>query len=100
MMFVVSLKLTGSREQAAPHMAAHKEWLQAGFDDSVFLAAGNLLGQPGGGILVHGLDEQALRQRLAQDPFVANGLVEVTLAGFTPAKTDARLDFLLAEAAA
>lgn len=99
-MFVVSLKLTGSRDQAAPHMAGHKAWLQAGFNDGVFLAAGNLLGQPGGGILVHGVDEAALRQRLAQDPFVAHGLVEVTLAGFTPARTDSRLDFLLAEAAA
>jgi uncharacterized protein YciI len=94
-MFVVSLKLTGSREQAAPWLAAHKDWLQAGFDDGVFLAAGNLLDQPGGGILVHGLDEAALRERLAQDPFVANGLVEVELRGFTPAKTDARLQFLL-----
>ena len=99
-MFVVSLKLTGSREQAAAHLAAHKAWLQAGFDDGVFLAAGNLLGQPGGGILVHGLDEAALRARLAQDPFVANQLVEVELAGFTPAKTDARLDFLLPESVA
>jgi len=94
-MFVVSLKLTGSREQAAPWMAAHKDWLQAGFDDGVFLAAGNLYGQPGGGILVHGLEEAAVRERLAQDPFVANGLVEVTLSGFTPAKTDSRLQFLL-----
>ena len=99
-MFVVSLKMTGTREQAAPWMAAHKEWLQAGFDDGVFLAAGNLLGQPGGGILVHGLDEAALRQRLALDPFVAHGIVDVALAGFTPARTDGRLDFLLAEAAA
>lgn len=94
-MFVVSLKLTGSREQAAPWMAAHKDWLQAGFDDGVFLAAGNLHGQPGGGILVHGLEEAAVRARLAQDPFVANGLVEVELSGFTPAKTDSRLQFLL-----
>lgn len=94
-MFVVSLRLTGSREQAAPWMAAHKDWLQAGFDDGVFLAAGNLHGQPGGGILVHGLEEAAVRARLAQDPFVANGLVEVELSGFTPAKTDSRLQFLL-----
>jgi len=96
-MFVVSLKLTGSREQAAPWMAAHKDWLQAGFDDGVFLAAGNLLGQPGGGILVHGLEERAVRERLAQDPFVANGLVEVELTGFAPAKADARLQFILPE---
>ena len=94
-MFVVSLKLTAGRDQAAPWMAAHKDWLQAGFDDGVFLAAGNLHGQPGGGILVHGLDEAAVRERLAQDPFVANGLVAVELGGFTPAKTDARLQFLL-----
>lgn len=99
-MFVVSLKMTGTREQAAPWMAAHKEWLQAGFDDGIFLAAGNLLGQPGGGILAHGVDEATLRQRLALDPFVAHGIVEVALAGFTPARADARLDFLLAETAA
>lgn len=99
-MFLVSLRMTGTREQAAPWMAAHKDWLQAGFDDGVFLAAGNLLGQPGGGILAHGVAETALRQRLALDPFVANGIVDVALAGFTPARTDARLDFLLAATAA
>lgn len=95
-MFAVSLALKGSKELLAPHMAAHKEWLQAGFDDGVFLAAGNLQGYPGGGILAHGLDEAALRERLARDPFVAHGLVEVALIGFTPAKTDSRLEFLCA----
>jgi hypothetical protein len=53
------------------------------------------MGSQAAASLVHGLDEAAVRERLAQDPFVANGLVEVELGGFTPAKTDARLQFLL-----
>ncbi|WP_342117323.1 YciI family protein [Pseudoduganella sp. OTU4001] len=93
-MFVVSLKITGSKDLLAPHLPAHKEWLQAGFDDGIFLAAGNLQGHPGGGILVRGIDEAALQERLAQDPFVANALVDVSVIGFTPAKTDSRLEFL------
>ncbi|MGQ0709415.1 MAG: YciI family protein [Rhodoferax sp.] len=93
-MFIVSLALAGNPAQAAPHMAAHKAWLQQGFDDGVFLASGNLMGQPGGGIVVHGVSEAELHERLDQDPFVSQGIVSVQVVGITPTRVDSRLAFL------
>jgi len=93
--FIVLLKMTGSKERAAECMAEHKAWLQKGFDDGVFLASGNLTGQPGGGIVVHGLDEAEVQQRLSQDPFVLHSIVTVQVIEITPSKTDPRLAFLL-----
>lgn len=94
-MFIVLLNISGSKEQAAKHMAEHKAWLQNGFDDGVFLASGNLSGPPGGGILIHGLNEDELQQRLNQDPFVIHGIVTVQIIEITPSKTDPRMAFLL-----
>jgi uncharacterized protein YciI len=93
--FIVLLNISSSKEQAAIHMAEHKAWLQNGFDEGVFLASGNLSGQPGGGILIHGLSEDQLQQRLNQDPFVIHGIVTVQIIEITPSKTDPRMAFLL-----
>lgn len=93
--FIVLLKMSGNKERAAEYMAEHKAWLQQGFDDGVFLASGNLTGQPGGGIVANGLSEAEVRQRLGQDPFVIHGLVSVELIGITPSRTDPRLAFLM-----
>lgn len=94
-MFIVLLKMSGSKERAADYMAEHKAWLQQGFDDGVFLTSGNLTGQPGGGIVVHGPTEVELQQRLGQDPFVAHGIVTSQVFEITPSKTDPRLAFLM-----
>ncbi|MDO8459168.1 MAG: YciI family protein [Burkholderiaceae bacterium] len=94
-MFIVLLKISGSKERASEWMAAHKAWLQQGFDEGVFLASGNLTGQPGGGILVHGLSEAEVQQRLSQDPFVIHGIVTVQVIAIMPSKVDPRLAFLL-----
>lgn len=94
-MFIVLLNISGSKELAAKHMAEHKAWLQNGFEEGVFLASGNLSGQPGGGILIHGLNEDELQQRLNQDPFVIHGIVSVQIIEITPSRTDPRMAFLL-----
>lgn len=93
-MHVVLLKLTGNKALAAEWMEAHKAWLQQGFDDGVFLASGNLQGQPGGGILAHGVDVETLQHRLAQDPFVVHGVVTAEVMGIGLSRTDPRLNFL------
>jgi uncharacterized protein YciI len=93
--FIVLLKMSGNKERAAECMAEHKAWLQQGFDEGIFLASGNLTGQPGGGILVHGLSEAEVLQRLSQDPFVIHGIVTAQVIGITPSKVDPRLAFLL-----
>ncbi len=94
-MFIVILTISGTKESAAPWMSEHKAWLQQGFDDGVFLAAGNLTDVPGGGILAHGLSDAALRMRVEQDPFVRHGIVTVQVVEITPSIVDPRVSFLL-----
>lgn len=93
-MFVVLLKINAAKEQLAAHMAAHKAWLQQGFDDHCFLLSGNLSQAAGGGLIVHGLSADELRARLQLDPFVREALVNVEVIEIQAAKTDARLAFL------
>lgn len=94
-MFVVLLKLSATKEQIAEWMPGHKEWLQQGFADGIFIASGNLQEQAGGGILAHGLGIETLRERLNRDPFVAHGIVSVQIIDLAVSQADPRLAFLL-----
>ncbi len=98
-MFIVMLKMSGAKERAAEKMAEHKAWLQRGFDDGFFLASGNLMDEPGGGILVHGLSKAEVMQLVSEDPFVVDGIVTAHVIGMTPSKVDPRLEFALSGSA-
>lgn len=94
-MFMVLLKFSTHRDQAAIHMASHNDWLRRGFDDGVFLLAGSL--QPsgqGGAILAHGVSPDELLRRVQDDPFISAGVVEAEIIAFAPGKADPRLQFL------
>ena len=54
-----------------------------------------MLGFAGGGIVAHNTSLAELESRLSHDPFVAKNVVTAEIVEITPAKTDARLDFLL-----
>lgn len=41
-MFVVLLKFSENKARASQFMDGHKAWIKRGFDDGVFLLAGNL----------------------------------------------------------
>ena len=41
-MFIVLLKFSSNKANAAQWMEGHKAWLQRGFDDGVFMLAGSL----------------------------------------------------------
>lgn len=92
-MFVMFLKFT-DKSKAAASMEAHKQWIAKGFEDGVFLTVGTLEPAAGGAILASGLDREALDKRLAEDPFVAEGVVSPEIFEISPARTDPRLDFL------
>ena len=89
------LKFSANKDQATRLMDAHNAWLRRGFDDGVFALAGSLVPRMGGAILAHGIAREALEHRVAEDPFVAEGVVSVELIEIAPAKTDDRLAFLL-----
>jgi uncharacterized protein YciI len=94
-MFVVSLKFSGRKDKAGQFMEGHKAWLGRGFDDGVFLVAGSLQPDAGGGILAHNTTRADLESRVNDDPFVAEDVVHAEIVEITPARTDDRLAFLL-----
>ncbi len=92
-MFIVFLKFA-DKSRAATSMEAHNQWIAKGFDDGVFLTVGSLQPNAGGAIIANGLDRDALDKRIAEDPFVAEGVVSPEVYEVTPARTDPRLDFI------
>lgn len=94
-MFVVLLKFSDNKGGAGQFMEGHKEWLKRGFDDGVFLLAGSLQPNLGGGVLAHNTSLPDLQGRVNSDPFVVEGVVSAEILEIAPSKADARLDFLL-----
>ena len=93
-MFIVLLRFSGNKGQASQFMEGHKEWIKNGFDDDVFLLAGGLQPNLGGGILAHNTSLSDLRDRVNGDPFVAENVVSAKILEIAPSKTNERLKFL------
>ncbi|MBL6957498.1 MAG: hypothetical protein ISR52_00835 [Rhodospirillales bacterium] len=94
-MFIVLLKFSDNKGNAGQFMEGHNEWIKRGFDDGVFLVAGSLQPNLGGGIVAHNTTRPDLQNRVNGDPFVAENVVNAEILEITPAKTDERLNFLL-----
>ena len=95
-MFMILLKFSANKAQAGQFLEGHKDWLKRGFDDGVFLLAGSLQPNKGGGIVAHDVSLSALQRRVAEDPFVAEDVVSVEILEIEPSRADDRLGFLLA----
>jgi uncharacterized protein YciI len=99
-MFIVLLKFSVNKAKAPEFLDRHKAWLARGFDDNVFLLAGSLKPNLGGGILAGNTSLQDLQARVNDDPFVAEKVVSAEILELAPAIADARLSFLTAQPAA
>lgn len=97
-MFCVFLKFSGNKGQAPRHMAEHKQWIEQGFEDGVFLVTGSLSGNQGGTVLAHNTTREALEKRVALDPFVVEDVVSVEIVEIVPSRVDERLQFLMERA--
>jgi len=93
-MFVVLLKFSGNKAQAVQFMDSHKEWIKRGFDDGVFLLAGNLQPNLGGGIVAHNTSLADIQRRVSTDPFVEENIVSAEILEITPSRADERLKFM------
>ena len=98
-MFVILLKFFDNKDKAAWYMVGHTAWLERGFDDGVFLMAGSLQPNQGGGIVAHNTTLAALQARVKEDPFVAENVVQAEILEIAPSRTDDRLAFLVPEKA-
>jgi uncharacterized protein YciI len=94
-MFVVLLKFSDNKSKASQFMDGHKDWIKRGFDDGIFLLAGSIQPNLGGGIVAHNTSLSDLQNRVSDDPFVAENIVRAEILEITPAKTDERLKFML-----
>jgi uncharacterized protein YciI len=94
-MFVVLLKFSGNKGKAGQFMEGHKEWLKRGFDEGVFLLAGSLQPNSGGGILAHNTSLPDLQSRVKADPFVEKDVVSAEVLEIAPSRADERLKFIL-----
>jgi len=95
-MFTILLTFSDNRAKAPQFMEDHKQWISQGFDDGVFLVVGSLQPNRGGGILAHNTTFEELTARVNADPFVAEKVVKAEIIEITPARADARLEFLMA----
>ena len=96
-MFIVQLKFSSNKAQAAQFMEGHNAWIKRGFADGVFLLAGSLQPKLGGAVMAHNTSLSELQSRVGEDPFVAENVVSADIIEITPAKADERLSFLLAK---
>lgn len=94
-MFIVLLKFSNNKSQAGQFMDGHKEWIERGIEDGVFVLVGSLQPNLGGGIVAHNTTLSDLQDRVNGDPFVAENIVSAEILEITPAKVDERLKFLL-----
>jgi uncharacterized protein YciI len=94
-MFIVLLSFSDHKSRASQFMDGHKEWLKRGFDDGVFLLAGSLQPNRGGGIVAHNTSLPDLQSRVSRDPFVVENVVTAEILEITPSRVDARLQFLV-----
>jgi len=99
-MFIVALRFSQNRSEAAQYMDAHKDWIRRGVEDGVFLLVGSLQPNAGGAIIAHNISLSRLQDRVALDPFVVEGIVAAEILEIAPSLTDARLAFLKQEKAA
>ena len=94
-MFIVLLKFSSNKSQAGQFMEGHKEWIERGVEDGVFVLVGSLQPNLGGAIVAHNTSLPELQGRVNDDPFVAENIVSAEILEITPAKVDERLKFLL-----
>ena len=94
-MSLVLLRFSANKGRAGQFMEGHKEWIKRGFDDGVFLLAGSLQPNLGGGIIANNTSMPDLQSRVNDDPFVAENIVNAEVIEITPSRVDERLKFAL-----
>ena len=94
-MFVIFLKFSDNSKRAKDFMSGHMAWLKRGFDTGVFLAAGSLQPNAGGGIIACNTALPDLESFVGEDPFVVENVVKAEIQEITPSRVDERLQFLL-----
>ncbi len=92
-------------EQAKPHLAAHRAWVERLRSEGVRICSGYLVdgeGRPGGGglLLLEAADHRSAEALIRQDPMITSGSVDWRLQGWIAAVGDLATDQCSAQAGA
>lgn len=85
-MFVIIINYLKSIEHVDALIPEHREFLDRGYQEGVFLCSGARIPRFGGVILAREKNREVLLQRLHQDPFYIQGVAEYQVIEFTPSK--------------
>jgi len=94
-MFVILLKFSENKSKAGELMDGHNQWIKQGFEDGVFLLVGGLQPNLGGSVIAHNTSLPELEERVNNDPFVSENIVNAEILEIDPKKADERLSFLV-----
>lgn len=94
-MFVILAKFSENKSKAGEFMESHNEWIKRGFDDGVFLLVGSLQRNHGGAMIAHNTSISELQERVNNDPFISQNVVNAEILEIEPKKADERLGFLI-----
>ncbi|MFF3323807.1 YciI family protein [Streptomyces sp. NPDC002889] len=86
-MFVLELTYTAPVEQVDELLEAHVEWLDALYEEGVFIASGRKNPRDGGVILAVGDDRARIEKIAAADPFVIGEVCRYRITEFIATKT-------------
>lgn len=82
-MFIITLRYTGTLEEVDAHLEAHVAWLHQGVTDGWLLVAGRQVPRTGGLLIARG-EREAIVAKAATDPFIVNGVAEMTVVEVAP----------------
>ncbi|GGZ33818.1 hypothetical protein GCM10010387_30020 [Streptomyces inusitatus] len=86
-MFVLELTYTAPVERADALMEAHLAWLDALYEEGVFIASGRKNPRDGGVILAVGDDRARIEEIAAADPFTVGGVCAYRITEFFTTRT-------------
>ncbi len=85
-MFIISLDYIKSITIVEEHLAAHREFLEEGFNKGYFLLAGRKNPRTGGIILSSLSNKALLEEFIKRDPFYVHHVAEFSITEFFPTK--------------
>ncbi len=84
MIYIVALSYLRPPEYIQAHLDAHRRWLANHIQAGRILAAGPNADKSGGIVLASCTSRVELDAMMAEDPFVTQGMVAVSVQGFEP----------------
>lgn len=85
-MFLIQLTYTQPLEVIDAHLAAHRAFLEEGYQQDYFVVSGPKQPRTGGVIISQLTDRAQLEQILARDPFHLNQVAQYDIIEFEPVK--------------